>query len=449
MAVLFRFAMNQLSVETAAAQLKRLYWAERELFRATSSLHGAIVNWETKKALPRHLWENSLHADALRSRVLELRYPRRDVDKEPPQALVDAIHNLVKARSDAEVLRAVYTVFKPALISAYEQYLAQTDALDDAPSVYHLQRILAEKRNQVQEGLALLSGLPAIEDTRAWEAYLRTCLIAAGGMLDSSVGAQGSAPDQGDQAAAPTQSAATYRLDQPAASTHVPGFSDRPGYKRPERLARDPRFEPALIESPWWELKTPLERQLLVAIEHVNEIWATEAPLLVVWELDSMPWEFYRDVARWAWDECRHTIMGERRLEAWGFKIGVDVPMIDDAYQCVAKESPIALLALLNAFERQAPPHRKRLKATLEGIGDPESAQDVDYDWADEAIHMSYGNRWLAHLVPDEDECEALRQRTLAQWDAYLVWAKTQPMGDYEPFESRIRARMRALEGVV
>jgi hypothetical protein len=140
--------------------------------------------------------------------------------------------------------------------------------------------------------------------------------------------------------------------------------------------------------------------------------------------------------------------MGERRLESWGFKIGVDVPMIDDVYQALLGEPPVVLLGMLNAFERDAPRHRKRVKAELETIGDPESAQDVDYDWADEAIHISFGNRWLEYFVPDEDERDALRQRTLDQWNAYLDWARTQPLGDYEPFESRIRARLRAMEGV-
>jgi uncharacterized ferritin-like protein (DUF455 family) len=419
--MLFRFEMNQLSVEDAASTLKRLYWAERELFRATSSRHGFIVNWETKKSLPGHLWQDTLHADALRSRVLELRYPRRDVDKEPPQALIDAIHEVVKAQCDEEVLSAVYGVVKPALIAAYEQYLATTDRLDDAPTVYHIERILHDKRAQLGEGLALLDALPGRADTTDWEAHLRDCLTAAGGLLG-----------HGGETGAVLRS----------------GFSDRPGYRRPERLARDPRFEPALVESPWWEDKTPLEKQLLVAIEHVNEIWATEVPLLVVWELADMPWEFYRDVARWAWDECRHTIMGERRLESWGFKIGVDVPMIDDVFQALLGEPPVVLLGMLNAFERDAPRHRKRVKAEFETIGDSESAQDVDYDWADEAIHVSYGNRWLEYFVPDEDDCDALRQRTLDQWNEYLDWARTQPMGDYEPFESRIRVRLRALEGV-
>ncbi len=420
MSALFHLETNRLSVEQAAQTLKRLYWAERELFRAAASRHGYIANWEAKKAVPGHLWQDTLHADTLRSRVLELRYPRRDVDQERPEALIGAIHEMVKSRTDAEILAASYSVFKPALIGAYEQYLARTDALDDAPTTYHLHQILRDKRAQVDEGRALIRALPAGADATAWAEYLRARLSAAGGLLG-----------QGESV--------------PVAPR--PGFSDRPGYVRPERLARDPRFEPALVESPWWTNPTPLERQVYVAIEHANEIWATEVPLLVAWELDNMPWEFYRDIARWAWDECRHAMMGERRLAAWGFQIGVDYPMIDDAYQCIAKEPPVMLLGLLNAFERGAPPHRKALKAAFEQMGDGGSAQDVDYDWADEAIHMSYGNRWMEYLVKDEDELGDLRKRALEIWESYLDWAKGQPLGDYEPFESRIRARLGAMEG--
>ena len=140
-------------------------------------------------------------------------------------------------------------------------------------------------------------------------------------------------------------------------------------------------------------------------------------------------------------------MIGERRLAPWGFQIGVDYPMIDDAYQCIVTEPPVVLLGLLNAFERAAPPKRKALKAAFEQMGDGDSAQDIDYDWADEAIHMSYGHRWMEYLMRDEDERDAIRQRTLEMWEAYLVWAKEQPLGNYEPFESRIRVRLSAITG--
>lgn len=419
MATLFQLATNQLAVETAAGLLKRLYWAERELFRTTGAKHITVANWEAKTLLPRHLWEDTLHADALRTRVLELRYPRRDVDQDPPQALVGAIHEMVKAQTDAEILAGLYTVFKPAQIAAYERYLAQTDPIDDAPTVYLLRRLLEEKRAQVQEGLALLDALSEPGDTEGWTQYLGDCLVAAGGLLGA--GAVSPAPSS-------------------------PGFSDRPGYQRPLRGTRDPKFLPAIVANPYTEPETPPEIQVWPAIDHVNEIWAAEVPLMVAWELTEMPWDFYRDIGRWAWDECRHTIMGERRLRAWGFEIGVDIPMADDTYQCAATESPQALLALLNEFEQGGPPGKRALKATLEELGDPHYAQDADYDWADEAIHLSYGNRWLKYLIQDEDELDALRKGTMDKWYAYRAWARTQPLGDYEPFMSRIMARMRSLE---
>ena len=38
----------------------------------------------------------------------------------------------------------------------------------------------------------------------------------------------------------------------------------------------------------------------------------------------------------------------------------------------------------------------------LESAGDDGSIQDMDYDWADEAIHVSYGFKWLRHLLGDD-----------------------------------------------
>jgi len=44
MSALFQFTSNCLSVDDAAQLLKRLYWAERELFRATAALDGYVVD---------------------------------------------------------------------------------------------------------------------------------------------------------------------------------------------------------------------------------------------------------------------------------------------------------------------------------------------------------------------------------------------------------------------
>src|SRR5262249_19774475 len=47
----------------------------------------------------------------------------------------------------------------------------------------------------------------------------------------------------------------------------------------------------------------------------------------------------------------------------------------------------------------------------LESAQDDGSAQDMDYDWADEAIHVSYGYTWLRHLLGDDKAGQAELKR--------------------------------------
>ncbi|HET9223736.1 MAG TPA: hypothetical protein VFO07_14590, partial [Roseiflexaceae bacterium] len=74
------YLQPQRGVEASAELLQRLYLVERETMRALGGWHMAVANWELKTTTPRHWWQDSLHANAMRERVLELRYPRRDVD---------------------------------------------------------------------------------------------------------------------------------------------------------------------------------------------------------------------------------------------------------------------------------------------------------------------------------------------------------------------------------
>ncbi len=405
------------SVDDASTILKRFYWAERELFRASASRHMVLASWEAKKLLPRHLWEDTVHADLLRGRVLEMRYPKRTVDQQPPIDLIRAIHELVKAQSDQEILAAITLVFKPVLIAAYERYLTQTDVLDDAPSVHHIQQILAEKRRQVDEGRQLLAAFPDSALDSSWISYLHACVEASGGLFSDK-----------EMVPFPT----------------TPDYTNRAGYRRPAQFTRDPRFVPALVHMPdsWGQVPpSPIASQVWLAISHANEMWAAEMPLMLAWELAEMPWEFYLDVGRWAWDETRHSAMGERRLHAWGFEVGIDTPMVADHYTALAHTSPALLLALLHDFETHGPSTKRQYKGTFEAMGDESSAQDCDYDWADEAIHLTYGLRWLRYLSGDEATMTTLKQQARTTWNEWREAIHT----DYAPFMERIQTRIRAL----
>lgn len=410
-------------VDESARLLKRLYLVERETMRALGGWHISISNWELKTLVPRHWWHDSLHADALRERVLELRYPKRDVDSGHDPRLVDFLEQLTRAQNDAEFALGIYGVVKPALIEAYRSYLAEADALNDSASVYHISHILLDEPTHLQQVSAIIEALSpvAIDAAQPWVEYLRAMLGAAGGILGNS--ARGNAP-----------------VDHACAS--------RPPYEIPTRAVRDPRFKPATVESPLRPPRSPREEQVWYAIDHANEGWAAEVPGAFMWQWRDMPWAFYMDAARWGSDEMRHALMGIRRLDAWGFEAGVDYPMVGDPYHAILEKGGglLEVLALLYYFERDAPAHRQKAKRRFDEIDDESSAQDTDYDWADEAIHLRYGYTWLNHILGPEakERFPTLIKQAGAMWEAWVAERWERGEDGYAPFMERIEARIAA-----
>src|SRR5262245_159738 len=82
---------NQLGVNEASLLQRRLYRAIRETMRAMAGRISGTANWPAKKMLARHAWLDSEHADAIRTRVLELRFPKVDVDQEADKALMEVL----------------------------------------------------------------------------------------------------------------------------------------------------------------------------------------------------------------------------------------------------------------------------------------------------------------------------------------------------------------------
>jgi len=408
------------TVEEASEWVKRLYVTERELMRTLGGYHVNIANWELKKRLPRHIWQDSLRANALRSRVLEMRYPRRDVDQGHDPLLSAFLSSLIRCGNDAELIAGVYYVAKEALIEAYEAYLRDADPLDDAPTIEFMKRYPADLREQLAEMTPLYERLASGVDREAlaaWRGSVAAYLRGIGGLLGGE-----------EQAGAVPASIAS-----------------RPAYVPPLVPRRDPSFVPAAYHMPPKAPERFIERQVWQGINHVNEIWAAEIPLLTMWQWDNMPWEFYLDSARWGFDEARHCMMGEERLKAWGFEAGVDYPVVADHYISMSGYGELYVLALLHAFETNGPSWKSGLKADFEAAGDTASSQDFDYDWADESIHLAYGHKWLLHrLNGDIDELEDLKLETRRLW---LEWiGKKHQEWDYEPFLERIQAKIAALE---
>lgn len=410
-------------VDHSASLLKRLYLIERELMRALAAKHIGIESWSAKNTMPRLWWLASRHADALRERVLELRYPRRDVDKDHDPRLAGFLEELTKGEADAEFLLGIYTVLTPALIEAYHAYLAAADPIADAPSIYQIEHILFDYERSQPEAEAVLADLPEgdREAAEPWVEYLGQYLTSIGGVLG---------------------------LEEATDPPRDHARANRPAYVVPKKCVRPREFAPARVESPGRPPRNHREQQVWYAIDHANEVWAAEAPAAFMWQMPKMPWNFFTDVARWSYDEMRHAQLGARRLDAWGFEMGIDYPMVGDPVDAILEMGggPLEILALLYYFEKDAPAHRMVTKKEFTAMDDTDTAIDTDYDWADEAIHLKYGFTWLQHLVGADkpDELKALVERAGEMWNTWLKerWDRGEDM--YAPFMERIEARIQA-----
>jgi uncharacterized ferritin-like protein (DUF455 family) len=171
----------------------------------------------------------------------------------------------------------------------------------------------------------------------------------------------------------------------------------------PAKPARDPRYWPCRfywpdVIDPQFPYGEGLMLQLRSAVSHLNEVWAVETGGIILSEFaDDLAWEWIHDAARWTYDEARHCRMGMERLAAWGFERS-EIPLGSYIYESANGEDPIYRLGMLYFFETKNIGRKPERTAAFRAIGDEASEHDMDFDWADETIHATYGNRWLKAL---------------------------------------------------
>ena len=279
-------------VENASLQLRRIYRVMRETIRAMSGYIAQASRMQTKRLLAKHAWIDSTQADVIRQRVVELRYPRVDVDDGIPAPWLDLLSFLPRASNEAEFLKGIYRVVKPRIRKAIEEYLESTDEIDDAPSHLYLPRFLPELDQQIEEAEEEIARYSNEDETaeNAWVAYLNNAFDALGGLALSSL------------------------ENTPHELLQCPGITDRIPYRVPDIPRRDPSFENAVMQVAPRAPRNDVESRVWLAIDHANESWAGELPSSLIWEYPNISWELLRDSTRWAYDELRHAMMGERRL---------------------------------------------------------------------------------------------------------------------------------------
>jgi hypothetical protein len=295
----------------------------------------------------------------------------------PLAALLAEIRNAPTATA---FFTALGNVALTALREAYQEFLDRSDPLADAPTYRFLELSLREKEKQI----ATLAAWAEHESARdlANRALSENWITGFSNQLEAlgGVGTDAAPPD--------------VRM------TPIPG--SRP-ISVPDLPARDPRYWPCrfywpdIIDSefPYGE---GLLLQLRSAVSHLNEVWAVEHGGIILSEFSEvLPWEWIHDAARWTYDESRHCRMGQNRLTAWGFD-PAEVPLGSYIYESAKGAEPIYRLGMLYFFETKNIGRKPERTAVFKEIGDQASEHDMDFDWADETIHATYGNRWLRTL---------------------------------------------------
>jgi uncharacterized ferritin-like protein (DUF455 family) len=392
--------------------LKRFFFCERSLIVGASGWIPHLQDLNVKMAVPYYCWQNAETANDLRERVFELRFPSRMMDHEgadrPLAALLAEIRN---APTPTAFFTAWGSVALTALRNAYREFLDRSDPLADAPTYRFLELSLREKEKQI----ATLAGWAEQESARdfANRTLSENWITVFSNQLESlgGVGTDDAPPD--------------VRISP------IPG--SRP-ISVPDLPARDPRYWPCrfywpdIIDSefPYGE---GLLLQLRSAVSHLNEVWAVEHGGIILSAFsDVLPWEWIHDAARWTYDESRHCRMGQNRLTAWGFD-PAEVPLGTYIYESAKGAEPIYRLGMLYFFETKNIGRKPERTAVFKEIGDQASEHDMDFDWADETIHATYGNRWLRtlhELNPEKypaadkirNDCESLVQNIVASASA-------------------------------
>jgi hypothetical protein len=399
-----------ISVKEASQLLLRLAAVERQLLHVGAGHLQGIPEWDVKPLVARHMWEDAEHTDQLFTRVDQLRGHAEQYLHVLRGPLGLLLEELLRARDTVEYLAGVYGLVKPALLTAYRQYIARTNPLADQPTVRALRAIAAEEEEQIALGAEALAELTENAGARAraaaWRVHLCAYLAAAGGLLGDAPGPAAPLP--------PPRSAEPIVISRSS--------------------ARDPRlrttvpkqFEPGIAD----EVR---ERTIKEFWVRLVELTAAETVATVLHDWQGMPWPFYRDLARHCWDEVRHTLFGQSAFESEGIAIEELPHWVGYAEHQMALE-PLERYAHLaigeNHYCRYPPGARWDFEWMRDVAQHALFARYLDFDWADEVLHSQFGRRWVVRHGCDDDvrKAELIKEMTdQRRREFYERWASQHP----------------------
>ena len=146
-------------VDTAQV-LTRFHFISRAVALACGGWIAATPRLDTKAALARAAWQQTLAGDAFRERVFELRYPNRFLEEGADAPLIRVVEAAIDAPGADAFLAGVAEEVLPDYARRLAAFLDDTDELDDGPTVRIVRQALAD----VEEQQAALGHAPRGHD---------------------------------------------------------------------------------------------------------------------------------------------------------------------------------------------------------------------------------------------------------------------------------------------
>ncbi len=414
LATLEQAMVQGLSVEECVRRLKRYHYAFKRLHQIFTSRITAEPLYELKMAFSLHAHLCAEHAAALRKRVGAMREPPLGLDAVPDPNLEIFFDEILAAPTTEELVAGLYARALPALKTALEEHIRDTNPLADHPSVRLCRFALLEVTDMLQFGSQSVSVLlkdNLSERITPWLGLLEDCLAAAGGL-------NGTQKPSG-KTIARQHSVHPYKYD--------------PVPRRDERFP-DPYNMGVNAEVFLYDEHYPPEpKTLMMFYKRLREIDVPEMLASIIAETPGKSWEYYRDMTRQLWDEARHAMMGEV-----GFaKLGIDWPklvMINFTWSLALNTQlkPIERHAVLYFIEQGLMPKTgKRFEWEVgQASKNPLAATFQDYDWADEVLHARIGRDWYVKEFKDAQQAvrygDTCWSRVLMNWENWRQEGLTQ-----------------------
>ena len=176
------------SVRQSARYVMNYRYAEERMMRMMAGWIALTPQLPVKLEMARQVYECALHADALGTRLGELR-SQAQVSRPANEAMVgfmNEIEDKEEWEDTIERLVGIYRVLKPHLIAHYSSHVSAMNPVYEPPTLRILERLVDEEKSHVERGTVLLGDLLDSKEKHArassWQAHLEELLGASGGV---------------------------------------------------------------------------------------------------------------------------------------------------------------------------------------------------------------------------------------------------------------------------